>query len=379
MLFRAAAICAIIVALFAALYFSQLRSEPLKVSGLIEADEIRLGSRVGGRVHRVEAVEGNRAQEGAVLVELEPFDLLERRAEIEKKLEGRRADYERELAGFRPEEVAQAKAHRDQLAARLERLVHGPRPQEIAIGQAQLELAEAETQLAQVQYDRTKSLVDRNASTRDELDRAISVLKKTRAQQEVRREELLELKEGTRKEEIAEAQAQLDEAEQAWQLRKQGSRAEDIAQAKAAMESTQAALSTIDRQLEELRIVSPTDGTIEAVDLHPGDLVAANAPVISLMDTRRLWVRAYVPENRLNHEVGQKVLVSVDSFPGEKFAGHISFIARQAEFTPGNVQTPEERSKQVFRIKVELDEGRDRLRPGTSADVWLDESPGAKK
>jgi hypothetical protein len=68
----------------------------------------------------------------------------------------------------------------------------------------------------------------------------------------------------------------------------------------------------------------------------------------------------------------QKVAISVDSFPGRHFAAHISFVARQAEFTPNNVQTPEERSKQVFRIKVTLDEGLDVLRPGMAADVWLD-------
>jgi hypothetical protein len=91
------------------------------------------------------------------------------------------------------------------------------------------------------------------------------------------------------------------------------------------------------------------------------------------MDTSHLWVRAYVPENRLGVTVGQKVTVTVDSFPDRKFAAHVGFIARQAEFTPNNVQTPEERSKQVFRIKADLDEGLDVLRPGTPADVWLDE------
>ena len=103
------------------------------------------------------------------------------------------------------------------------------------------------------------------------------------------------------------------------------------------------------------------------------ELAPANAPVITMTDTRRLWVRAYVPEDMLSIAAGQRVAVSVDSFPDERFAGHIGFIARQAEFTPGNVQTPEDRSKQVFRIKVFLDEGLDRLRPGMAADVWLDE------
>jgi HlyD family secretion protein len=84
-----------------------------------------------------------------------------------------------------------------------------------------------------------------------------------------------------------------------------------------------------------------------------------------------MWVRAYVPENRLNLQNGQKLRVTVDSFPGEDFIGTVSFVAREAEFTPSNVQTPEERSKQVFRIKVELESGLDKLRPGMAVDVWL--------
>jgi HlyD family secretion protein len=94
--------------------------------------------------------------------------------------------------------------------------------------------------------------------------------------------------------------------------------------------------------------------------------------VIALTDPSELWVRAYLPENRLGVQLDQKVSVRADSFPHRRFAGHISFIARDAEFTPSNIQTPEERSKQVFRIKVLLDEGRDVLRAGMSADVFLE-------
>jgi multidrug resistance efflux pump len=122
-----------------------------------------------------------------------------------------------------------------------------------------------------------------------------------------------------------------------------------------------------------LNVVAPLEATVEAVDLRPGDMISPNAPVLSLMDTSRLWVRAYVPENHLDLSIDQPVAVTVDSFPDTRFRGHISFVARQAEFTPSNVQTPEERSKQVFRIHVTLDEGLDRLRPGMSADVWLEE------
>ncbi len=359
-----------VLLLAAALFYSRHRSQPLKVSGFVEADEIRVGSRVGGRVRGVEAVEGQAVKAGQVLVELEPFDLLEQRAQAEAHLAASQAEYRKIAEGFRAEEIAQAKARRDQLAARLAELEAGPRKQEIAAAAAQVDLAEAQLKLAQLTFDRVKSTFERNAATQDEMDRAASELNAARARLTAQRELLGELQAGTRPEQIDQAKAQLLEAEQAWQMRVAGSRKEEIAQAKAAADAARAALDTINRRIEELAVRAPIDGVVEAVDLRPGDLVAANAPAISLMDTQNLWVRAYVPEN-LPLQLGQKVHVTVDAFPGRMFAGRITFIARQAEFTPSNVQTVEERSKQVFRVKVTLEEGLDLLRPGMVADVWL--------
>jgi HlyD family secretion protein len=267
MIKRAIAFIVIAAILTAALLVSQLRNEPLKVSGFIEADEIRVGSRVGGRVMKVPAIEGHAVKVGDLLLELEPYDLLEKRAEA---------------------------------AARIEQ-------------------ARAQQQQAQVAYNRIKPAFDRNAASQEEMDTA----------------------------------------------------AAQLTYAKATVAAAEASLRVIDAQIAELKVFSPVKGTVEAVDLQPGDLVAANAPVLSLMDTSNLWVRAYLPENHMDMQPGRKVLVTVDSFPDRRFAAHVSFVARQAEFTPGNVQTPEERSKQVFRIKVTLDEGLDVLRPGMSADVWL--------
>jgi multidrug resistance efflux pump len=108
------------------------------------------------------------------------------------------------------------------------------------------------------------------------------------------------------------------------------------------------------------------------LELEPGDLVAAGAPVMSVLDSSHYWIRTYVPQKWMNLKLGQQVSVTVDSIPGRIFPAEITFISRQAEFTPSNVQTPEERAKQVFRIKATLKEGLEVLRPGTSADVWLD-------
>jgi multidrug resistance efflux pump len=356
------------------LVYSRYSTEPLKVSGFVEAYEIRIGSRVGGRVAEVLVDEGATVKQGETLVRLEPFDLVERRAQAQAELAARTAEYEKLVKGFRVEEIGQAEAERDRLAAMLAELENGPRKQEIAAAEARVRLADAELELTRQKLDRVERVVARNAASQEELDEASTALRVARATLEVRQEELAQLLEGTRPEEIQAAKAQLEQARQAWLLRRRGFRDEEIAQAKAAVEAAQAALQASEQQIAELTIAAPLDAVVEAIDLRPGDLVSAGAPIMSLMDTSRLWVRAYVPENHLNLTIGQEFWVTVDSFPGQRFRGHVSFISRQAEFTPSNVQTPEERSKQVFRIRVTLDEGRDLLRPGMSADVWLEVS-----
>jgi multidrug resistance efflux pump len=114
---------------------------------------------------------------------------------------------------------------------------------------------------------------------------------------------------------------------------------------------------------------------VEAIDLRPGDLTAPNAPTVSLLDTSRMWVRTYVPQGMLHRvRTGQILPIHVDSFPDREFSGEIVFIASEGEFTPRNIQTPEERSKQVFRMKLRLLEGHDLLHVGMAADVRIDEN-----
>jgi multidrug resistance efflux pump len=362
----------LIVTLIGLLGYSQRGREPLVVSGFVEADEIRLGSRVGGRVRQVSVQEGETVQAGQVLVVLEPYDLLERQAEARSKQEAAAAELARLTAGFREEEIAEAQAQRDQLAARLDKLRTGPRKQEIASAAARLDAAQSQQRLAQQNYDRVTQLLRRGAATQEDMDRATEQLQAATATGIVREQELAELKEGTRPEEIREAEAQLRQADASWKLRTSGFRSEEKAQAKATLDAATAALESVNRQIDELEIKAPAQGIVEAIELQPGDMVAPGAPVLSLMDISRLWIRAYVPENRLQFQTGHPLEVTIDSFPDKRFQGVVSFISRQAEFTPSNVQTPEERSKQVFRIKVTLREGTDQLRPGMMGDVHLE-------
>ncbi len=371
---RIAAGFIVVALLVGLLVYSQMRVEPLKVSGYVEADEIRLGSRVGGRVKAVHCEEGQSVDAGTLLVELEEFDLLARKAEAAAQVAAGEAELARLKNGSRVEEIAQAQARVEGLTAKHKILVDGPREEEINAARARRDLAVAQVERAQRTYNRIAELFAKESGTvtREEVDRSTEEVKVTMDNQRVREEELKLLEKGSRAEEIAAAAAELKEAEQALQLVTNGNRPEDIAQAEATVAAARSALDAIDVQLNELQIRASLDGVVEAIELQPGDMVAAGAPVLSLMDTRTIWVRAYVPESRLNIALDQEVRVTTDSFANESFHGKVTFISRQAEFTPRNVQTPEERSKQVFRIKVTLQDGRDRLRPGMAADVWLE-------
>lgn len=355
-----------------ALIWSQQRKGPFFVSGFIESHQIRVGSRVGGRVQQVHVEEGQAAGQGTPLIELEPYDLRERLAEARAALAAQSANLEKLKTGARQEDIDQARAARDRAKVVLDKLIAGPRPLEIKVQEAKVALAKAELVKAQQDFTRVKTLSDQGRASEVEMNEVTRGLGVAQASFDGASDQLALLQEGTRTEDIAEQRARLAEAEATLALLAAGSRQEDIAQAEATVASARAAVGVIERQLAELTVTAPVDSTVEAVDLRPGDLIAPNAPVISLADGSELWVRAFVPENRLDIQLGQKVSVRVDSFPARRFAGHISYIARTAEFTPSNVQTPEERSKQVFRIKVLLDEGRDVLRAGMSADVFLE-------
>jgi HlyD family secretion protein len=355
------------------LWWSQRRTGPALASGVLEAEEVRLGSRVGGRVKEVLVQEGDRVRAGQALVTLEPFDLLEQLASAKADLAAREAVLARLEAGFRSEEVAQARARRDQAQALLDRMLAGMRPLEIQMIEHRLAIAEAGLRDAQRELDRIKPLFERGQATPDEMERAVFAHEAQEANVALVRDELSLAREGNRAEDVAHARALLAESEAAFQLVQAGSRAEDVEQARALVRSAESTVEAIRRQLEELRIVAPRDGRIEALELYPGDLVAPNAQFLTLLDERRLWVRAYVPQ-AWPVTVGQRLTVRVDAFPRRHFAAHVTFVAQQAEFIPANVQTPEERSKQVFHIRVMLDEGYDVLRTGMAADVLLDPS-----
>jgi len=142
-----------------------------------------------------------------------------------------------------------------------------------------------------------------------------------------------------------------------------------VAQAKAQ-------LAQIETQLHEMRVLAPGDSILEVLSVKVGDVLPANREVATLILPQHLWVRVYVPEKWLGYiKLDDPVRVRVDAFRDKDFRGVVEQINRQAEFTPRNVQTVEDRIKQVFGVKIALDNSEDKLRAGMSADVYFDNVP----
>ena len=234
-------------------------------------------------------------------------------------------------------EAAELPARRDRLAAQLAELEAGPRREEIAAARADWEAQVANLELARTDARRAGELFANKTISVTERDQAVTranSLEKNAAAAKSRYDLLLA---GTRPEQIAQGRAQLAE---------------------------------LDTQIAELQIRAPAACVLEVLSVKAGNVLAPNQPVATLLLTNHLWVRVFVPEPWLGKiKLADSVKVRVDSFPGKDFAGVVEQINRAAEFTPRNVQTVDERIKQVFGVKVRLDGSSGELRAGMSADV----------
>ena len=356
-------------------WLSAGRDPSLTASGNIEADEILVGSKVGGRVSKVLVREGDRVQAGQVLIELERDELEARRAEVAGQIAQFQAALDQLRRGSRPEEIARARAQAQQAVENLAMAQAGPRPEEIRQARADVEAALAEARNAEGQARRFEALFAEGTISAQERDNAVSRRDTDRARLEAARQRLQLLEAGSRREEIAMAQQRAREAAALQEQVERGPREEEIRQAQAALVQAKARLEASKSQLDETVIRAPRDAVVEVLDLRPGTLVAPNKPLATLIEPD-LWVRVYIPEDKLGHiRLGEPVEVRVDSFPGRRFSGVVEQINRKAEFTPRNVQTPEERVNQVFGVKVRLEDSEGLLRAGMAADVTFTPYP----
>ncbi|PYT59921.1 MAG: hypothetical protein DMG35_12865 [Acidobacteria bacterium] len=342
-----------------ALYASWFhRDSALHGSGTVEARDIRVGSKIGGRIDKVLVREGDSVQPGQTLVAFDD-------KELQAALEQSRANAEKAKSGFRPEEIAEARAAVAQAKADYELKKNGYRQEDIAAAQADLERAKAEEIRTQLDFDRYEALAKKDLVSKQQRDTAEANWKVALAQQQTAQQKLDELQRGYRPEEIASAQARYQQTQATLEKLERGNRREDVELAQGAYAYDQA-------RYRERQVTAPSAATVEVLDVRPGDLIAPNTPVATLLERDQIYVRIYIPETEIGRvQIGQKAEVRVDSFPKEFFNGAVEQINQQAEFLPRNVQTREERIHQVFGVKIHIDDPSGRVRAGMAADVKL--------
>jgi HlyD family secretion protein len=296
----------------------------IHASGHIEATEIRLAAKTPGRLVEAPIEEGAAVIAGAVVARVETVDL-------SPQLDRARADVEA-------------------ADAQLGLLLEGTRAEDLRRAEEALAQARAELDAARRDRERLEGLADRGTATEKARDDA-----RTRAEVAV----------GA----VAACQAELDKL-------LAGPRQQEIEVARARRAAALATMATVEQQIRDATIVAPRDGVLTTRVAEPGEILATGATVAILTDLDRPWLTVWVDEPHLAAvRLGDEVEVRVDG-DDRVFSGRVQFIADTAEFTPKNVQTPDERAKLVFRVKVDLDNRDGVFKPGLPADAYFPPPPG---
>jgi HlyD family secretion protein len=295
----------------------QEANRAIRGSGIIEVTEVDVAFEVPGTIAE------RYVDEGALLDKGEPIARLD--------------DKEYRL------QVERAMAAKNGAEAHYRLLLKGPREQEIDEALAAVEAADSAYDTQQREFERAKALYDRQVVSRSEFDKISSAFSAARATRDRAHAQLDMLKEGYRTEEVEEGRARLREAEKTLEL--------------------------AELNLSRCQLFTPLAGRVLSKNREAGETVPAGASIVTLGDLTRPWLNLYIGERDLGKvSLGMKADVTVDSFPTQPFPGKVSFISDKAEFTPKNIQTQDERVKLVYRIKIEVENRNDALKPGMPAD-----------
>jgi HlyD family secretion protein len=292
----------------------------IRGSGIIEVTQVDVAFEVAGRM-----IERS-VDEGAMVDKGEPV--------------GRLDDREYRLR------VARATAAKEAADAHYRMMTKGAREQEVDRALAAREAADAELAMQTREYDRITRLHAEGIVAQTEADRLSNLLASARAAHD-------------------QAVAQLD------QLR-EGFRIEEIEGARADLQRAGAELDLAELDLARCQLFAPASGRVLSKSREPGEMVQPGTPIVTLGDLSRPWVNVYVGERDLGKvHLGMAAQVTVDAFPDQPFNGKVTFVSERAEFTPKNIQTPDERVKLVYRVKVEVETRDEALKPGMPADAVL--------
>ena len=355
----------------------------IMTSGHIEVTEVDLSFRLPGHVSRLLVEEGSRAKKGDLVAELRQEVLKAKRGQAAAQVEELEARKDsQELAIRIREEVLQAevkkaKAGLSAADARYKSLRTGSRVEEIAEAAASRDRAKAEWKNRQRDFERMKDLYEQKIISFSQYDAARTAAEAARGAYEASEEHYKLVKAGPREEAVQEGRANLVGSGAALTVAEAARREVeklklDLKALNAQAEQAKALLVVAEDDLSSSRLYAPFEGFVTIKDVEEGEFVQAGTPVLTLARLDLVWVKTYVPETQLGRvRLGQKAEVLSDTFPGKIYPGTVTYVSPQAEFTPKNIQTREERVKLVYRIKVTLENPDQELKAGMPVDVIL--------
>lgn len=299
------------------------RSQPenqLTLSGNIEAHESLVSFKVQGRIVDLPVEEGQSVDSGTLLARLDD------------------ADYRQKIR------IDEANVHVRE--SNLALVLAGTREQEVKASQQTVLDAQADLQQKKLDYDRAQQLFSKDEVSAQDRDLAETARKR--------------------------AEATFLAAQQRYNQAVEGSRKEDVAIARANVAEASATLGLSRVNLGYATLFAPSAGVITVRQAELGEVVVPGTPVVTLADLDHIWLRAYLAETDLGRiRWGQDATVTTDTYPGKQYRGRVSFISSTAEFTPKSVQTSKERVTLVYRIKIDIDNPNHELKPGMPADAHI--------
>jgi len=355
-------------------------SNTLPVSGNIEVTTVDVSFKIPGKIEKLAVEEGDQVREGQVIAFLEHKDLIAQKTKAEAALDAAQSRIPTLQKNIELQdqatlqEISQAEAAVEAVHARLQQLLAGSRPQEIQSAKANLEQTQADVVKRKADMERAEKLFRDNFISAQEWDSAKNAYEVAAANQKKAEENYALVVEGPRKEEIAAARAQWEQAQAALKLAKARRiqvevLRKELLTAQAQVREAAAAIEVINTQIGYSKLNAPLSGIILVKNTEPGEFVVPGGAVVTLGDVEKPWLKAFITEGDLGKvKLGQGVSVTTDSYPGKVYPGKITFISSEAEFTPKNVQTAKERVKLVYRIKVALENPHRELKPGMPAD-----------
>jgi HlyD family secretion protein len=353
------------------------------VSGNIELTEVNIAFKTAGRLIERTVDEGDGVKKGQVIARLDRDQLMaQREREVAglQSAETQLAQSETSLAWEKATLAADIEQRRADLAsneARLAELKNGARPQEKLDAHAAVDAAQSELDRAKKDWDRAQTLYKNDDISTAQFDQYRNRWESAQAAvKSVTEREALVLA-GPRAEVIKAQEGQVERARAAVKIAEANSlemkrREQDLATRRAEIARATASLAMIDSQLADTIVISPVDGVVLVKAADVGEVLAPGTTVVTVGDIDHPWLRGYVNETDLGKvKLGAKAKVTTDSYPGKVYQGRVTFISSEAEFTPKQIQTEQERVKLVYRIKIELDNPRRELKSNMPADAEI--------